>query len=98
MNLRDLHRISRMCATRLFLFLRPYYKAVVYVMTRPSFAVRRDASIIVKRLLSALGGGKFAVSLLKEFSSFIHNPKTKVSTEMKSFLNSCSGKVVFVTS
>ncbi|GAB6030116.1 hypothetical protein CHUAL_005795 [Chamberlinius hualienensis] len=55
-----------------------YLRAVIYILSRPSYAGFRNATAVVKRLISSFGGGQTAALLLKEFASFIHNPKTKV--------------------
>lgn len=52
-------------------------KAILYILTRPDFKLRTQASSHLKRMLSALGGTSLACSLLKEFPSFVNNLKIK---------------------
>ncbi|GBM59452.1 eIF-2-alpha kinase activator GCN1 [Araneus ventricosus] len=52
-------------------------KAVLFILTRPVFKVRMQASTHLKKMLSALGGTILACSLLKEFPSFVETLKVK---------------------
>ena len=50
---------------------QPIYKAIIYCLTVSNNSVREFSRNVVKRLVSVLGGTKLALSLIKEFPSFL---------------------------
>ena len=52
-----------------------YYKAFVYALTHGSYPYRKLVKYSAKKLLSALGGGKIAVQLLKQFHELLSTQK-----------------------
>ncbi|XP_042907743.1 stalled ribosome sensor GCN1 [Parasteatoda tepidariorum] len=52
-------------------------RAILFILTRPTFKIRMQASGHLKKMLSALGGTRLACALLKEFPSFLETVKIK---------------------
>ncbi|XP_035228033.1 eIF-2-alpha kinase activator GCN1-like [Stegodyphus dumicola] len=52
-------------------------KAILFLLTRPAFKIRMQATAHLKKMLSALGGIDLACGLLKEFPSFLNSIKIK---------------------
>ncbi|KAG8189603.1 hypothetical protein JTE90_018959 [Oedothorax gibbosus] len=60
-----------------------FKKAVLFIITRPSYKVRTQASVNLKKMLSALGGPELACTLLKEFPTFVDAIKVKKQCKLE---------------
>ncbi|GFU29456.1 eIF-2-alpha kinase activator GCN1 [Nephila pilipes] len=55
-------------------------RSVLFILTRPAFKVRMQASIHLKKILSAIDGTVLACSLLKEFPIFVETLNLKAKS------------------
>ncbi|XP_067680434.1 stalled ribosome sensor GCN1-like [Haliotis asinina] len=53
----------------------PYYRLVVFCLTRKSWTVRKHAINSTNRLLSLLGGSQVSLCLIKEFNTLLQSQK-----------------------
>ncbi|KAL4223498.1 eIF-2-alpha kinase activator GCN1 [Mactra antiquata] len=54
---------------------RPYYRAIVYCLTRKAYSIRKHTTNSVRRILSLLGGTVIALSMIQVFDDFISTQK-----------------------
>lgn len=70
-------------------YYRPYYKALVYCLTRKSYTIRKHTVNSIKRILSLLGGTAISLALIKVFDEFLKSQKVRVVLELN-FCEKCS--------
>ena len=54
---------------------RPYYKAIVYCLTRKPYSTRKFTQMAVKRILSLLGGTAIALALVDVLGEILATQK-----------------------
>ncbi|KAL3857310.1 hypothetical protein ACJMK2_011991 [Sinanodonta woodiana] len=54
---------------------RPYYKAIIFCLTRRSWAMRKFSISCVKKILSLLGGSSISLAFVEEFISVLKEQK-----------------------
>ena len=54
---------------------RPYYKAIVFCLTRKPYVIRKFTLMTVKRILSLLGGTSISLSLVEVFGEILATQK-----------------------
>ncbi|XP_067121067.1 stalled ribosome sensor GCN1 [Centruroides vittatus] len=62
---------------------RPFKRAIIYILTRPSLKLRREAQTMTRKLISSLGGANLACLLLQEFSAYAENLRIQNSDSDK---------------
>lgn len=76
---------SAVFLTFCLLFFRPWYRALVFLLTHSAWKVRQNAQSCVQRLFNALGEGALELQclLLKELSKLIAQQKVNLTASYK---------------